>query len=66
MYCDSPPTLWMLSSVAELQLFRQEVWEREVGFAGEHGHMGGVTVVLVLLDLVANGSEEMLVESSEE
>ena len=53
-------------SVAELELFGQEVREREVGFTGEHGYMGIITVVLILLDLVANGSEEMLMESSEE
>ena len=54
-------------SVAELELFGQEVREREVGFTGEHGYMGIiVSAVLVLLDLVANGSEEMLMESSEE
>ena len=53
-------------SVAELELFRQEVREREVGFTGEHGYMGIITVVLVLLGLFANGSEEMLMESSEE
>ena len=53
-------------SVEELELFGQEVRERKVGFTGEHGYMGIISVTLILLDLVANGSEEMLMESSEE
>ena len=50
----------------QLEFLREEIREREVGLCGKHINMWVVGVVLVLLDLVAYGGEEMLVESSEE
>ena len=53
-------------SVAEVEFFGGEIREREVGSTSEHGNIVVISVVLILLDLVANGGEEMLMESSEE